>query len=89
MIWIIIEVRWAQHFNLYHRVPWIVLMLSALILTYALGWIFSALCARTPLARPVVGRAQVPWRTLWPHPVAATATAEPDFGEGPLNLTDQ
>jgi ABC-type xylose transport system permease subunit len=87
MIWIIIEVRWAQHFNLYHRVPWIVLMLSALVLTYALGWIFSALCARTPLARPVVGRAQVPWRTLWPHPVAAAG--EPDFGEGPLNLTDQ
>jgi hypothetical protein len=29
----------------------------------------------------------VPWRTLWPHPLAATA--EPDFGEGPLNLTDQ
>jgi peptidoglycan/LPS O-acetylase OafA/YrhL len=87
MIWIIIEVRWAQHFNLYHRVPWIVLMLSALVVTYALGWLFSALIARTPLARPVVGRAQVPWRTLWPHPLAATA--EPDFGEGPLNLTDQ
>jgi hypothetical protein len=87
MIWIILEVRWAQHFNLYHRVPWLVLMLSALVLTYALGWLFSALCARTPLARPVVGRAQVPWRTLWPHPVAAPT--EPDFGEGPLNLTDQ
>ncbi|MGB8179891.1 MAG: acyltransferase [Acidimicrobiales bacterium] len=87
MVWIIVEARWAQHFNLYHRVPWLVLMLSALVVTYALGWLFSALCARTPLARPVVGRAQVPWRTLWPHPNAATG--EPDFGEGPLNLTDQ
>jgi peptidoglycan/LPS O-acetylase OafA/YrhL len=87
MIWIIIEVRWAQHFSLYHRVPWLVLMLSALVVTYALGWLFSALIARTPLARAVVGRAQVPWSTLWPHPVEAPA--EPDFGEGPLNLTDQ
>ncbi len=92
MVWIIIEQQWATHFNLYHRVPWLVLMLSALVITYLVGWLFSALCARTPLARPLVGRAQVPWNTFWPHPVAATATAalgEPDFGEGPMNLTDE
>jgi peptidoglycan/LPS O-acetylase OafA/YrhL len=88
MVWIIIEQRWATHYNLYNRVPWLALMLSALVVTYLMGWLFSALCARTPLARPLVGRAQLPWRTLWPHPVAA-ATAEPDFGEGPLNLTDE
>jgi hypothetical protein len=44
------------------------------------------------LARPLVGRAQVPWSTFWPHPIAAKAAAsvsEPDFGEGPLNLTDE
>jgi peptidoglycan/LPS O-acetylase OafA/YrhL len=94
VVWIIFEQKWAQHFNLYHRVPWFFLMLSAVVVTYLLGWLFSALCARTPLARPVVGRARVPWSTLWHHPnvVAAppaTASAEPDFGEGPLNLSDR
>ena len=66
-------------------------MLCALVITYLVGWLFSALCARTPLARPLVGRAQVPWNTFWPHPAVATVTAssEPDFGEGPMNLTDE
>jgi peptidoglycan/LPS O-acetylase OafA/YrhL len=87
IVWIIVEIAWAKHFHLYQRVPWGLLALAALVITYLAGWLFSALCARTPLARPVVGRAQVPWRTLWPHPKASTG--EPDFGEGPLNLSDR
>ncbi|HEY1824809.1 MAG TPA: acyltransferase [Acidimicrobiales bacterium] len=87
MIWIIILQAWAAHFNLYHRVAWGYLAASALVVTYLLGWLFSAIVARTPLARAVVGRAQLPWRTLWPHP--AHDDDEADFGEGPLNLTDR
>ncbi|MFY9782857.1 MAG: acyltransferase [Acidimicrobiales bacterium] len=88
LIWILLLHRWAEYFNLFNRVPWLALMLSAVIVTYFAGWFFSALCARTPLARALVGRTQQPWRTLWPHAVLAT-TGESDFGEGPLNLTDE
>jgi peptidoglycan/LPS O-acetylase OafA/YrhL len=88
MVWIIVLQRWAQYFNLYHRVPWLVLTLVAVVVTYFAGWLFSALCARTPLARALVGRAQQPWRTLWPRRTPST-TLEPDFGEGPLNLTSE
>ncbi|MGH3733534.1 MAG: acyltransferase family protein [Acidimicrobiales bacterium] len=87
MVWIIVEQRWIAHYNLHQRVPWLALTLAAVVVTYFLGWLFSALFARTPLARPLVGRAQLPWRTLWPHPL--TGSDEPDFGEGPLNLTDR
>ncbi len=87
IVWIIVEIAWAKHFHLYQHVPWGFLALAALVITYLAGWLFSALCARTPLARAVVGRAQVPWRTLWPHP--SSSASEPDFGEGPLNLSDR
>jgi peptidoglycan/LPS O-acetylase OafA/YrhL len=88
MIWILFLHRWAEHFNLFGHVPWLILTIAAVIITYLVGWLFSAVCARTPLARALVGRTQLPWRTLWPHPLPA-ATGEPDFGEGPLNLTDE
>jgi peptidoglycan/LPS O-acetylase OafA/YrhL len=88
VLWILWFQRWGQEFNLLHAVPWIVTMLSAVIITYLAGWLFSALVARTPLARAVVGRGQLPWHTLfwWRHRV--DPEQHHDFGEGPLNLTD-
>ncbi len=86
MIWIIVEQAWVAHFHLSQHVPWGVLAAAALVITYLAGWLFSAVVARTPLARPVVGRAQVSWRSFWPR--VANEAFEPDFGEGPLNLTD-
>ena len=88
VVWILWFQRWGQQFNLLHSVPWIVTTLCAVVFTYLVGWLFSALVARTPLARAVVGRSQQPWHTLfwWRHHV--DPEQHHDFGEGPLNLTD-
>ncbi|HEY1762480.1 MAG TPA: acyltransferase [Acidimicrobiales bacterium] len=88
VLWILWFQRWGQQFNLLHSVPWIVTTLCAVVFTYLIGWLFSALVARTPLARAVVGRGQLPWHTLfwWRHHV--DPEQHRDFGEGPLNLTN-
>ncbi len=89
ILWILWMQRWGQEFNLLHSVPWIVTTLFAVVFAYLVGWLFSALVARTPLARAVVGRSQQPWHTLfwWRHHVEPEQ--HHDFGEGPLNLTDE
>ncbi len=88
ILWILWIQRWGQEFNFLHSVPWLALTLFAVVFVYLLGWLFSAVVARTPLARAVVGRSQQPWGTLlwWRHRVGPDE--HHDFGEGPLNLTD-
>lgn len=88
MIWILLMHRWAEKWGLLTRVPWVVMLVGAVIIAYMVGWLFSAVFARTPLARGLVGRSQVPWSTFIPHPRRG-AVAHDDFGEGPLNLTDE
>ncbi|HEV3186944.1 MAG TPA: acyltransferase [Acidimicrobiales bacterium] len=88
MVWILVMHRWAVHFNLFQRVPWLVLTILAVTLTYLLGWIFSAVVARTPLSRALVGRSRLPWTTLLPQRRQLASAAHGDFGDGPLNLTD-
>jgi peptidoglycan/LPS O-acetylase OafA/YrhL len=87
MLWILVLHRWAEHFNLFHRVPWLVLTILAVTMTYLVGWLFSAVVARTPLARPLVGRSRQPWNTLVPRRHQRVFVAHGDVGEGPLNLT--
>ncbi len=89
MIWILLMHRWAQRWGLLTRVPWVVMLLGAVVIAYMVGWLFSAVFARTPLARGLVGRSQVPWSTFIPHPSRFGVAAHDDFGEGPLNLTDE
>ena len=88
MLWILWLQRWGQKFNFLHSMPWLALTLFAVIFAYILGWLFSAVVARTPLARVVVGRSRQTWGTLlwWRHRLRADE--HHDFGEGPLNLTD-
>lgn len=88
MLWILVMHRWAVHFHLFARVPWLVLTGVAVTITYLVGWLFSATVARTPLARPLVGRSQLPWQTLMPKRQRSVRADRGDFGEGPLNLTD-
>jgi hypothetical protein len=88
MVWILIMHRWAVHFDLFQRVPWLVLTILAVTLTYLLGWVFSAVVARTPLSRALVGRSQLPWATLIPQRRQLASADHRDIGEGPLNLTD-
>lgn len=89
MLWILLLHRWTTKWHIIEHVPWLIMMLIAVTLAYLLGWLFSALVARTPLARAVVGRSQVSWRTLLPRRASLVTVGHRDFGEGPLNLTDE
>ncbi len=88
LVWILLLHRWAEKLNLLTRVPWLIMTISAVIITYLVGWLFSAVAARTPLARGLVGRTRQPWSTLIPERRHEDDSPERDFGEGPLNLTD-
>lgn len=89
MIWILFLHRWFHEWGILKDVPWLVMMLFAVTFAYLAGWLFSAVFARTPLARGLVGRSQVPWSTFFPKKGQFAKTSHDDFGEGPLNLTDQ
>jgi len=89
LLWILVMHRWAVHFNLFHRVPWLILTIGAVTVTYLVGWLFSAVVARTPLARPLVGRSQRPWNTFLPKRDRLALAQHGGFDEGPLNLTDK
>jgi peptidoglycan/LPS O-acetylase OafA/YrhL len=89
LLWIFLLHRLATRFGWLGRVPWLLMMLIAVTFTYLMGWLFSAVFARTPLARGLVGRSQVPWSTFIPRRHQFVGTLEKDFGEGPLNLTDE
>jgi peptidoglycan/LPS O-acetylase OafA/YrhL len=88
IIWLLWLQRWSEHFNVIHSVPWLAMTIFAVVAAYLAGWLFSAVVARTPLARAVVGRSRQPWSTLlwWRHGI--DPDAHHDFGEGPLNLSD-
>jgi peptidoglycan/LPS O-acetylase OafA/YrhL len=88
IIWLLWLQRWSEHFNVIQSVPWLVMTIFAVVVIYLAGWLFSAVVARTPLARAVVGRSRQPWSTLlwWRH--RADPETHHDFGEGPLNLSD-
>jgi peptidoglycan/LPS O-acetylase OafA/YrhL len=88
IIWIVFLHRWAYEWGILRHVPWLIMMVFAVTFAYLVGWLFSALVARTPFARAVVGRSRMPWNTLIPRRGQFAKVAHDDFGEGPLNLTD-
>jgi peptidoglycan/LPS O-acetylase OafA/YrhL len=67
-------------------VPWPVAVVGAVAITYALGVVFSALVARTPLAKPVVGRSRATWSTLLPRRRLTPANLHEDTGDGPMDV---
>ena len=88
MIWILFLHRWAYEWGILRHVPWLIMMFFAVTFAYLVGWLFSALVARTPLARAVVGRSRMTWDTLIPRRGQFATVEHDDVGEGPLNLTD-
>jgi peptidoglycan/LPS O-acetylase OafA/YrhL len=89
LLWIFALHRVATRFGWLGHVPWLLMMLFALTFTYLMGWLFSAVFARTPLSRGLVGRSRVTWATFIPKRNQFAIAQHQDFGEGPLNLTDE
>jgi hypothetical protein len=83
MLWIPFLLRLRDHFNVHW--PWPISVLTALILVYSMGFIFTALLARTPLAKIVTGRSQASWASLRPfqHDEPASGTND----GGPMTLS--
>jgi peptidoglycan/LPS O-acetylase OafA/YrhL len=82
MLWIpfLLRLRDALHIHW----PWPIAVLCALILVYTMGFIFTALVARTPLAKAVTGRSQVSWSSLRPNRGSGEDSQHDD---GPLTLS--
>jgi peptidoglycan/LPS O-acetylase OafA/YrhL len=87
MVWIIFFHRWMYKWGVIRHVHWLLWVLISVTLAYMVGWLFSAIFARTPLARGLVGRGQVPWNTFFPKRGQFAKSEHRDIGEGPLNLS--
>ena len=82
MLWIPMLVRLHQH--LFSWVPWPIATVSAVIIVYTLGYLFSVVMARTPVARLVTGRTRASWPSLVGR--RPMATDAPGAADGPLDI---
>ncbi|MHB1209574.1 MAG: acyltransferase [Acidimicrobiales bacterium] len=86
MIWIPILLRIFQHYNITWPFP--IGPIVAVIIVYSIGFLFSAVFARTPLARAVTGRSRVPWSTFFPRRRTIQTSLVTDAADGPLDLVE-
>jgi len=83
----IITLTWVGWGRLSSVVPWPVLCLATVAIVFSSGIALTSALARTPLAVPLTGRTQVPWRRprrLPPHP---TVLGDRDAGYAVEPLT--
>jgi hypothetical protein len=66
----IIALTWLGWGKLAAAVPWPLLCVLTVGIVFACCVVLTEVLARTPLAVPLTGRAQVPWPRLWPQPRA-------------------
>ncbi len=83
MLWIPFLVRMRNALGFH--VPWGVAAPLALVLVYFMGYAFTALMARTPVARAVTGRGQVSWSSLRPRRFESLRDG-PDASVSPLDV---
>jgi hypothetical protein len=85
MLWIpfLLRLRNASGLHL----PWLLTVPVALLLVYFMGYFFTAIVARTPVAKAVAGRSRQSWRSLVPARRETDALPEYGKGAGPMDLT--
>jgi hypothetical protein len=86
MLWIPLLVRVRN--SLGFHIPWPVAAPLALILVYFMGYGFTALMARTPVARAVTGRSQVSWSSLRPKHYESSRD-NPEASVSPLDVATE
>ncbi len=87
MLWIPILIRFRNHLGLHAY--WQIWVPLALITVYTAGTIFTAVAARTPLARALTGRSQATWRSLLPRRHERPEVLRGDTGDGPLDVVKE
>ena len=85
MLWIPMLLRFRVAYL--PHLSWALVTPVALVLVYAMGFFFTALVARTPLARAMTGRSRASWSSLWPHRVQ-NEVLRGDVGDGPLEVAE-
>jgi hypothetical protein len=84
LLWIPLLLR------VWHRIhfspPFPIGPLIAVVVVYSLGFLFTAIIARTPLARAVTGRSRASWSTFLPTRRTVYTPLDFDAGDGPLDL---
>jgi peptidoglycan/LPS O-acetylase OafA/YrhL len=85
LIWIPLLARLIVHFH--PSVWWPVVTATSVVIVYMVGFGFSAVAARTPLARPLTGRGQVSWATLVPRWRRYSTPPAETVDDGPFDLT--
>ena len=83
MVFIPVMRRFMVHFNVSAHLSSGVRCVIAVAGAYVLGYFFTGLVARTPLAKPVVGRSQATWRSLLPR--STPESSHGHEGLGPLD----
>jgi peptidoglycan/LPS O-acetylase OafA/YrhL len=87
MLWIPI-LMWARsHIGV--QIPWPVAAPLALVLVYFMGYFFTGLITRTPLARAVAGRGQQTWGSLIPKRYGASELLKVETGDGPMDVESE
>lgn len=86
MLWIPMLVRVRN--SLGFHIPWEVAAPLALILVYFMGYLFTALMARTPVARAVTGRGQESWASLRPKHYDS-ASVDDETSVSPLDVATE
>jgi peptidoglycan/LPS O-acetylase OafA/YrhL len=84
----ITTLTWAGWGKLSFVIPWPALCAVTVAIVIACGAALTVLLARTPLAVPLTGRAQVPWRRPGPlpaRPAAVTAAGDLDTVTGQVH----
>jgi hypothetical protein len=84
MLWIPILLRFREHFH--PHLIWELQVPIALIMVYSLGFVFTAVIARTPLASVVTGRTRATWASLLPRRHDTPDQLRGDAGDGPFDV---
>jgi peptidoglycan/LPS O-acetylase OafA/YrhL len=84
MLWIPFLLRVRNHFHLH--LAWGIAVPLALLLVYSLGFLFTAIVARTPLALAVTGRSRATWESFWPRRHQPAEELQGDTGDGPFDV---
>ncbi len=86
MVWIpaLVRLRGASGVHL----PWQVAAPLALVIVYSVGFVFTALMARTWFARGVTGRSRATWASLLPRRTLPTVVEHGDVADGPMDVVE-
>jgi peptidoglycan/LPS O-acetylase OafA/YrhL len=84
MLWIPFLLRVRNHFHLH--LAWGVAVPLALVLVYSLGFLFTAIVARTPLSLALTGRSRATWDSFLPRRREPSEERRGDAGDGPLEV---